>query len=277
MPHPDPHEPPRESPQNSGDRLPRTLVIIPAWNESAVIERTLGEVRAAVPLADIVVVDDGSTDDTVRRARLTGARVLELPFNMGVGAAMRTGFLYAKRQSYDYVVQVDADGQHNPANIPLLIQALHCGKADIAIGSRFATDTGYRVSGPRKWAMAVLAFVLSRIAGTRLTDTTSGFRAANRRAIDQYVQHYPNEYLGDTVDSLVIAIKAGFRVTEVPVTMRPRQGGTPSHSPARSLLFLLRSFMVVAVALTTRTRRRNDDPIQDAPEIDPRVDAAERS
>ena len=232
------------------------LAIIPAWNEASIIGRTISEVFAAEPDTAVVVVDDGSTDRTVQIAAQSGAEVLQLPFNMGVGAAMRTGFLYAQREGYDYVVQVDADGQHDPANIPLLIEVLKRGEADIVIGSRFAEDRGYPISGPRKWAISMLSFVLTRISGVRLTDVTSGFRAANRRAVEQYLRHYPNEYLGDTVDSLVVAVKRGYRVAEVPVTMRTRQGGVPSHSPIRSALFLVRSFLVVVIALTTRTKKQ---------------------
>jgi glycosyltransferase involved in cell wall biosynthesis len=239
----------------------RTLVIVPAWNEAAVIERTIAEIAAAEHDADVVVVDDGSGDGTADLAARAGAKVLRLPFNMGVGAAMRTGFLYAWREGYDDVVQVDADGQHNPANIPLLIERLRAGDADIVIGSRFAEDRGYPISGPRKWAISMLSFVLTRLSGERLTDITSGFRAANRQALGQYLRHYPNEYLGDTVDSLVIAVKSGYRVAEVPVTMRTRQGGAPSHSPLRSGLFLIRSALVVLLALTTRTRPRSDSEV----------------
>lgn len=234
----------------------RTLVIIPAWNEAEVIGRTVAEVLAAENAADVVVVDDGSRDHTIEAATAAGAKVLELPFNLGVGAAMRTGFLYAWRQGYDFVVQVDADGQHNPANVPLLIDVLRRDEADIVIGSRFAEDRGYPISRARRWAIRMLSVVLTRISGVRLTDITSGFRAANRAALAQYLRHYPNEYLGDTVDSLVIAIKHGYRVAEVPVTMRIRQGGTPSHSAVRSVVFLVRSALVVLLAVTTRTRPR---------------------
>jgi len=247
----------------------RTLVIVPAWNEAAIIGRTVGEIRAADPELDIVVVNDGSRDATTVIARDAGAEVLELPFNMGVGAAMRTGFLYAQREGYDFVIQVDADGQHNPANIPSLIKVLEDGEADIVIGSRFAEDRGYPISGPRKWAIAMLSFVLTRISGVKLTDITSGFRAANRRALNQYIRHYPNEYLGDTVDSLVVAVKNGYRVAEVPVQMRTRQGGKPSHSPVRSALFLVRSTLVVGIAVTTRTKRRNHPrPTPPSPEVE---------
>ncbi len=231
-----------------------TLVVIPAWQEAHTIQQTIAEVQAAVPSAAVVVVDDGSEDGTAELAQQAGATVLQLPFNMGVGAAMRTGFLYACRENFDYVVQVDADGQHDPANIPLLIDVLIADRADIVIGSRFAEDRGYPISRPRRWAIGMLSMVLSRVAGTRLTDVTSGFRAANRAALEQYLRHYPNEYLGDTVDSLVVAAKRGYRVAEVPVTMRVRQGGRPSHDAIRSGVFLIRSVLVVLLALTTRRR-----------------------
>lgn len=238
-----------------GVSIGRTLAIVPAWNEAVIIGRTIGEIRAAQPDLDVLVVNDGSSDNTTRAARAAGAQVVELPFNMGVGAAMRTGFLYAQRSGYDYVIQVDADGQHTPANIPVLVDVLKRGEADIVIGSRFAEDSGYPMSGPRRWASQMLSFVLTKLSGTRLTDITSGFRAGNRRALEQYIRHYPNEYLGDTVDSLVVAIKSGLRVAEVPVTMRIRQGGVPSHSAVRSAIFLIRSATVVLLALTTRTTK----------------------
>lgn len=239
----------------------RTLVVVPAWNEAAIIGRTITEVREAQADVDIVVVNDGSRDATSDIARRAGAEVLEMPFNMGVGAAMRTGFLYAQREGYDYVIQVDADGQHNPAEIPKLISVLRRGEADIVIGSRFAEDRGYPIGPLRRSAIGMLSFVLTAISGTQLTDVTSGFRAANRTALNQYIRHYPNEYLGDTVDSLVVAIKNGYRVAEVPVTMRVRQGGVASQSFARSVLFLVRSTMVVLIAITTPTKRRQTAPL----------------
>ena len=130
-----------------------------------------------------------------------------LPFNLGVGGAMKTGFTYAQRHGYARAIQVDADGQHNPADIARVLAGLE--PADIAIGARFAEVGDYEVRGPRRWAMVFLAAVVSRVAKTTLTDVTSGFRAANARAIDQYVRYYPAEYLGDTIDSLVEAAPCG--------------------------------------------------------------------
>lgn len=227
-----------------------TLVIMPAWNESEAIGSTVREVFEHGPPCDVLVVDDGSRDNTSAVAKAAGATVLQLPFNMGVGGAMRTGFKYAKWHGYTQVIQVDADGQHDPRDIKAVLDGLK--NADIAIGARFADKGNYSVKGPRKWAMNVLAWTISRMAGTRLTDVTSGFRAANAKAIRQYVDHYPAEYLGDTIDSLVVAIRSGCTVNQVGVSMRERQGGEPSHDPIKAALYLGRSGLALVFALTRK-------------------------
>ena len=209
------------------------------------------EVRAANADFDLLVVDDGSTDDTGAVAREAGATVISLPFNLGVGGAMRTGFTYAKRHGYTRAIQVDADGQHNPLDIARVLAGLDT--ADISIGARFADVGDYSVRGPRHWAMLFLAKTVSRVAKTRLTDVTSGFRAANSRAIEQYVRYYPAEYLGDTIDSLVAACHAGLTVTQVPVAMRPRVHGTPSQGPVGASIYLLRSVFTLGLAMLRRT------------------------
>lgn len=231
----------------------RVLVIVPAWNEEANVGNTVREILSKGLGYDVVVVDDGSDDRTSEAARAAGAVVLTLPFNLGVGGAMRTGFTYAHRHGYDAAIQVDADGQHDPADIDRVLAAL--SDADISIGARFADVGDYRVTGPRKWAMRFLATVLSRVAKTRLTDVTSGFRAANARAIAQYVRYYPAEYLGDTLDSLIAAIHAGLTVTQVPVAMRPRASGTPSQNPVGATIYLLRSVFALGLALMRRPER----------------------
>lgn len=232
----------------NGEAPRRVLIIVPAWNEEASIGRTIDEIHSTVPQADILVIDDGSRDRTVAEARRHGVLVCELPYNLGVGGAMRTGYRYAQRHGYDVAVQIDADGQHDPTYLAPLLERLD--SADIVIGARFATkDDPYRVRGPRRWAMIVLAFVLSRVAGTRLTDVTSGFRVANRRAIAVFAAHYPAEYLGDTVESLVIATRAGCKVTQVPVTMRVRAAGQASQSPVKAAIYLARAMVALVLAL----------------------------
>lgn len=230
----------------------RVLVIVPAWNEQQNVGSTIREILSTDRGFDVVVVDDGSTDDTATVAREAGAVVLSLPFNLGVGGAMRTGFTYAQRMGYGRAIQVDADGQHNPADIERVLAGLK--HADISIGARFSDVGDYAVRGPRKWAMRFLASVLSRVAHTRLTDVTSGFRAAGPRAIDQYVRYYPAEYLGDTLDSLIAACHAGLSVTQIPVAMRPRRHGTPSQGPVGSAVYLLRSVFALGLALMRRPR-----------------------
>lgn len=231
----------------------RVLVIVPAWNEARNVGHTVTEIRQASPAYDVVVVDDGSADDTADVARAAGATVISLPFNLGVGGAMRTGFTYAHRHGYRRVIQVDADGQHNPADIARVLEGLE--NADISIGARFAEVGDYSVGGPRKWAMLFLARTVSRVAKARLTDVTSGFRAANERALAQYIAYYPAEYLGDTIDSLVAACHAGLVVTQVPVAMRPRVHGNPSKGPIGASIYLLRSVFALALALLRGPRR----------------------
>ena len=167
---------------------------------------------------------------------------------------MRTGFTYAKRNGYSRAIQVDADGQHNPADIATVLAGLE--SADISIGARFADVGDYKVRGPRHWAMVFLAGAVSRVAKTRLTDVTSGFRAAGPRAIEQYVRYYPAEYLGDTIDSLVAACHAGLAVTQVPVAMRPRAHGNPSQGPIGASLYLLRSLFALGLSMMRRPSRR---------------------
>lgn len=228
----------------------RALVVIPALNEEASVGDVISGVRTAFPGASILVVDDGSTDKTAHVAAAAGADVLSLPFNIGVGGALRAGFRYARRFGFEVVVQVDGDGQHDPGHIQDLVARL--ADADVVIGARFAGVGSYDVGGPRKLAMRLLARSLSRRTGERLTDTTSGFRAFNRKAVEVFANDYPAEYLGDTVEALVIAARAGLRVTQVPVEMRPRTTGAPSQSWLKSVVYLGRVFLALGMSRVRR-------------------------
>ncbi|MFC7660933.1 glycosyltransferase family 2 protein [Pseudonocardia benzenivorans] len=227
----------------------RLLVVLPALNEQESVAKVIGEIRASRPDADVLVVDDGSTDRTAERADAAGALVMRLPFNLGVGGAMRAAYRYAHESGFTSVVQVDADGQHDPREIEHLLAVRD---ADVVIGARFAGRGSYVVKGPRRWAMRLLSFVLSRIIGVPLTDPTSGFRLVHGRALALFAEHYPEEYLGDTVESLVIAHRAGLSVAQVPVVMRARETGVASTNPVRSAVYLLRVVVAVGLALIRR-------------------------
>lgn len=236
------------APGLAGD--PRVLIIIPAWNEAESIGAVIAEVRDTLPAYDILVVNDGSTDETERVALAAGAQVTTLPYNLGVGGAMRLGYRYAYENDYDIAIQIDADGQHDPRYVPKLIDGL--ADAAVVIGARFAGEGDYQVRGPRRWAMSLLSFVLSKLARTRLTDTTSGFRACNKEIIGLFAHWYPVEYLGDTVETLVRVVRLGHPVTQVPVAMRPRAAGMPSNSPAKAMIYLGRALITLLLALNRR-------------------------
>ena len=233
------------------------LIAIPAWNEQGSIATVIEKVREHHPKVGILVVDDGSTDATAQLAAAAGADVASLPFNVGVGGAMRTAFLYAKREGYQAVVQVDADGQHDPADLDRLIHGLD--EADIVVGTRFHPNSMYFVGGPRKWAMKLLSKTLSAMNGAVISDPTSGFRSAGARAIALFAVQYPAEYLGDTVGSLSIAIRHGLVIREAPVTMYYRAIGRPSKNALWSALYLGRaSLALVATVLQRGTPGKGD-------------------
>lgn len=229
----------------------RVLLILPAWNEAEGLPFILKEIQEKLPGVDTLVVDDGSEDDTARVATAAGATaVARLPYNLGVGGAMRLGYRYAYEHDYDVAIQCDSDGQHDPGYVPSLVQALD--SADLVIGARFAGEGAYQVRGPRAWAMKLLSGVLSRVARTRLTDTTSGFKACNRQMIALFAHWYPVEYLGDTIEALVGAVRCGFTVRQIPVAMRDRTTGTPSASPLKATIYLGRAGFVLMLAMIRR-------------------------
>jgi glycosyltransferase involved in cell wall biosynthesis len=227
--------------------LEQTLVVIPAFNEEESVRAVILEVFEKLPGITCLVVDDGSRDRTSEEARAAGATVATLPYNLGVGGAMRLGFRYALAHGFENVVQVDADGQHDPGGVIALVERL--ATADLVLGARFAGEGEYTVKGPRRSAMILLSKFLSGTAHTTLTDTTSGFRASGPRAVRLFAEHYPAEYLGDTIESLVIAIRAKCIITQVPVAMRVRAGGTPSHHPIKAALYLGRAVLALFFAL----------------------------
>jgi glycosyltransferase involved in cell wall biosynthesis len=231
-----------------------TLVLVPALNEQDTVADVVRSARSMLG-CDVLVIDDGSWDATGSRALDAGALVVTHPFNLGVGGAIRTGFRVARDQGRRYVVQLDADGQHEPAEAKRLLDRVVEEGADMAVGSRFGA--GYRVSRARHLMMRLLSRTVSRHLGTRIDDTTSGFRAFGPRAVAEFARGYPTEYLSDTVEALLIAADEGFRVVVEPVQMHPRQGGRPSAGRARSAVQLVRLWLVILMhpVRTSRPKR----------------------
>ena len=238
----------------------RTLVIIPAYNEEEPLPGVLKELTEQMPEHDVLVVCDGATDRTADVAREAGVNVAVLPFNIGIGGALRTGFAFAVRRGYERAVQFDADGQHDPAALRVLLDHLDTG-ADMVIGSRFAEGGAvtYEVSRMRRQAMRFLQWLVRMLVRQRFTDTSSGFRAFSRPMLEYFAVTYPVEYM-DSVEALVLACNAGFRVEEVAVNMRGRTGGAPSTRRLKLVYYYVRLVVVLLVSTTSRgQRRRNAD------------------
>ena len=227
----------------------RRVAIVPALNEEHTIGRVIDELRAFDPGLDVVVIDDGSLDTTSQVARAKGARVLRLPFNLGIGGAVQTGFRYAFEHDYDLAVRVDGDGQHDPSQLGRVLEPVLRGDADIAVGSRFAAEgvAGYRSSRSRRIGIRLLAWVVSRIVGERVTDTTSGFQAVNRRGIALFARDYPHDY--PEVEATVMVFRHRLRLLEVPVEMRERGGGRSSITALRSVYYMVKVLLAIFVGL----------------------------
>jgi glycosyltransferase involved in cell wall biosynthesis len=230
----------------------KILIIIPAYNEEASLPGVIKDLREHVPTADVLVVNDGSTDDTAQLARKIGVKVLDLPFNLGIGGAVQSGYLYAERNGYDIAVQFDGDGQHRAEEINKLIEPIVTKQADLVVGSRFLAIGGYKAPIFRKMGIAIFSFIISRILGITVTDSTSGFRAANRRVIGFFAHTYPDDY--PEVEALVLLHKVGLRMTEVSVTMQGRTGGRSSITPARSAYYMTKVLMAIFIDLMKKVR-----------------------
>lgn len=240
------------SPSGVPARKP-AVVVIPAFDEEQALPSVLSGIHRQLPRMGVIVVDDGSADATCAVARAAGAAVIRLPFNMGIGGALRAGFRHACELGYGAAVQIDADGQHRPDQVPALLAALRDG-ADMAIGNRFeaAAEGGpaYRVGAVRGAAMAVLRVGVRLLCGQRFRDPTSGFRAVAQPLLGAFAAEYPVEYM-DSAEALVAACRAGYRVVEVPVRMERRAGGSASTGPVR----LAYHYARLAVALLGGSRR----------------------
>jgi glycosyltransferase involved in cell wall biosynthesis len=235
----------------------RTLVFIPAWNEEASIDGVVADVRKNIPYADILVVDDGSTDATTERARANGVLVATLPFNQGLGSALQTGYLWAMREGYDFCAHLDADGQHPAAEVARLLDEVRADKADLVLGSRYAErpeplpgapepeGEDYQATWSRQIGINVFRFILTLATRQRFTDTTSGMRAANRRVMKLFSENYSPDFA--EIESLQLAVRQGLRVEEVPVRMLERTGGSSFLTPVRSAFFIFKGLVVILV------------------------------
>jgi glycosyltransferase involved in cell wall biosynthesis len=242
----------------------RTLVFIPAWNEEGAIAEVINGVRASLPDVDVLVVDDGSTDGTAARAGETGAMVASLPFNQGLGAALQTGYLHARREGYDYIAHLDADGQHPPADVARLLEEVYADRADLVIGSRYrdpeaaeAESDDYKPTMSRRIGSNVFRFFLTLATRQRFTDTTSGMRAANRRVIALFSENYSPDFA--EIESLQLAVRQGLRVKEVPVRMLERVEGASFLTPLKSAFFIFKGLIVLLVG---QFRPRRPEPEQ---------------
>lgn len=230
----------------------KILIIVPAYNEEESLAGVIRDLRGHIPTADIIIVNDGSRDATSQVGRDLGVVVLDLPFNLGIGGAVQAGYLYAFRHGYDIAVQFDGDGQHLAGEIGKLLLPLTEGSSDIVVGSRFLNPGGYRPTIFRKMGIVIFSFVLSRILGRAVTDSTSGFRAANRSVIEFFAGLYPDDY--PEVESLVLLHRRGLRIVEADVAMRDRTGGKSSITPIRSVYYMTKVLMAIFIDLLKKVR-----------------------
>ena len=228
----------------------RTLVFIPAWNEASTIAAVIAGVHESLPQADVLVVDDGSADDTAAVARAAGARVATLPFNQGVGAAQQTGYLYALREGYEIAAHLDGDGQHLPPELARLVAEIEADRADMVVGSRYrdrsiAETDDYRASVSRRTGQHLFRLIVSLSTRQRFTDTTSGMRAVNREAMTLFSERYSPEFA--EVESVQRAVLQGLRVEELPVRMLSRAEGSSFLTPLRSAFYIFKTLVVLLV------------------------------
>jgi glycosyltransferase involved in cell wall biosynthesis len=237
-------------------RVQRTLVMIPAYNEAESVAAVVAEVRAALPEATVLVINDGSTDQTAARAAEAGATVLDLAINLGIGGAVQAGYRYAARHGYERMVRVDADGQHPAGEIAKLFDRLDQGDVDLVIGSRFleAGEDGFRPTRLRRIGIRFYAGLIGLITRRRVTDPTSGFRAANRATIERFADRYPEDY--PEPESLVYAHRLGLRVVEVPVTMAERRASASTINTPAGAYYAIKVTLAILIDLLRSQRRR---------------------
>lgn len=224
----------------------KVCIIVPAYNEESSLAEVVQSIHRYYPMADVVVVNDASTDNTKEVASSLNVPVLDLPINLGIGGAMQTGFIYAVRKGYDMAMQVDGDGQHDPRFIPEIIDLLEKNQADIVIGSRFLKRVGYTSSFMRLFGIRLFAYLIGLVTDKRIYDSTSGFRAYNRSALEFAARHYPSDF--PEPESIVTFLRNGFRIREVSVAMRPRTTGISSVRPFKAAYFVVSNAIAIVLS-----------------------------
>lgn len=230
----------------------RIIAVIPAWNEEECIASTLRELAEVRPDVDVVVVDDGSKDNTADVVRNSGGKVIVLPHNLGIGGAVQTGMMYAMRHGYDVALQYDADGQHRPDQLEKMIAPLRAGEADMVLGSRFLENTGYKVSFVRKFLMWLIRVLTSMATGQNISDATSGFRAYGKNGIKLMATNLSYDF--PEIETIIRVVRSGYRLKEVSTVMGERTAGTSMFTPFRATYFVLRSLMAVGLSVLSVPR-----------------------
>ncbi len=235
--------------------MTKVLIIVPAFNEEGNVGQAIDQIRRSSVACDVLVIDDGSTDQTALEASRHGAVVIRLPFNLGIGGAVQTGFQYAYAEGYDIAVQIDGDGQHDPSYLDMLIAPILSQEADLVVGSRFLADSGgFKSTFSRRVGIRFFVGLINLLTRMKITDPTSGFRAHNKKLIAAFASDYPHDF--PEPEALVVARRANASVQEIPVVMRARRGGSSSIGSIKSIYYMLKVTVAILLQMMTPSNSR---------------------